>query len=303
MLNSDKNKTRRSSAGPRVRRVGCVALLIALVAPVGAAQSDKLPPNVYAQVGSQQISTEQWHEFLAQRLRQKYFHGRLVHEQMAQAQQDIAQELIDRYLLVQEAARRGLVVSTAESSADDDIGALRNDARQRVSISDADVRAFYENNPDKFTMPEQVRLSVILVAVPPYAPAEQWQQAQAQVAQLVSRVREGDLLADLAKQFSGHESAARGGDLGLIHKGRLAPEVEAVVDQLDVGAVSEPVMLLQGVALFRLEEKLISKLNRFEDVQDRARALLREERLEIVWRDMLAQLRKATPVIIADGGP
>lgn len=303
MLNSDNIKTRRSSAGSRLKRVGCLGLLIALATPVGAAVSDKLPPNVYAQVGSQQISNEQWHEFLAQRLRQKYFHGRLVHEQMAQAQREIAQELVDRYLLVQEAVRRGLVTSTAESTADNDIRALRDDARQRISASDADVRAFYEHNPDKFTMPEQVRLSVILVAVPPYAPAEQWQQAQAQVAELVSRVREGDLLADLAKQFSGHESAARGGDLGLIHKGRLAPEVEAVVDQLEVGAVSEPVMLLQGVALFRLEEKLISKLNRFEDVQDRARALLREARLEIVWRDMLAQLRNATPVIIADGAP
>lgn len=296
----------------RVRRFrwlgGWAFGLALLVGPAMAAVADKLPEGIFARIGGQEITLDEYHGFLAQRLRQKYFHGRLIHEEMARAQREITQELIDHYLAAQEAARRGLVAQHAESGAStpqilaEHMAALREQLRTQVVVSDADVKAFYAQYPDKFTAPDQLRLSVILLGVPPYAPKEEWQTAHDQAVGLRKRiVDQGDAFDVVAREYSKHESAAKGGDLGFVHKGRLAPEVEGVVEQLALGTVSEPVPLLQGVALFRVEERKPSHLNPFENVADRARVLLVNERSQAAWQALIDKLRQTTPIAVAEG--
>lgn len=279
-----------------------------LVAPALAAVADKLPEGVFARIGDQEISFDEYHGYLAQRLRQKYFHGRLIHEEMTRAQKEIAQELIDHCLASQEAVRRGLVApqSDGETKTPEELAErtakLKEQLRTQVVVSEADVKGFYAQHPDKFTAPEQVRLSVILLAVPPYAPKEDWQAAHDQAVALRKRIVEaGEAFGEVARSHSKHDSASKGGDLGFVHKGRLAPDVEGVVDQLGLGKVSEPVPLLQGVALFRVEERKSPYLNSFEDVADRARLLWVNERSQAAWQVLIDELRQTTPIAVAEG--
>src|SRR5690606_29124228 len=113
---------------------------------------------------------------------------------------------------------------------------------------------------------------------------------------LEARLAAGASFAELAQLHSADPSAERGGDLGYVHRGMLSREAQEVVDGMSAGEISPPVRLLQGIALFRLEERIAPALNPFAQVEDRARELLLRELREQAWKDALDRLRSETPV-------
>lgn len=60
-------------------------------------------------------------------------------------------------------------------------------------------------------------------------------------ASLAERARKGEDFAELAKEFSDGPSGPRGGDLGSWQKGRMIPEFDAAVEQMEIGDISDPV--------------------------------------------------------------
>jgi hypothetical protein len=59
--------------------------------------------------------------------------------------------------------------------------------------------------------------------------------------------------------------------------------------------VSDPVALLEGVAVFRLEDRKLGQLNPLAAVRQRATDLLKRDQSEHAWADLLARLRRETP--------
>ncbi|MEQ1518776.1 MAG: peptidylprolyl isomerase, partial [Usitatibacteraceae bacterium] len=94
---------------------------------------------------------------------------------------------------------------------------------------------------------------------------------------------------------SGDASAANGGDMGYLHRGMLAEPAQVVVDQLKIKEISDPVTVLQGVAIFRMDERKPALQNPLAKVEPRARELWRREQGERAWESLLVTLRKATP--------
>ena len=132
----------------------------------------------------------------------------------------------------------------------------------------------------------------------PASPAQAWAAAEAEARDLRRRLARGADFATLARIHSADASAVRGGDLGWQHEGMLAPAAEAILAELEPGQVSEPVALLQGVALLRLEARRPPQLNSFEQVRERAEKLLRRERAEAAWTAFLADLRRRSQVVM-----
>jgi peptidyl-prolyl cis-trans isomerase C len=63
-----------------------------------------------------------------------------------------------------------------------------------------------------------------------------------QALALISRIKEGDDFASIAKQYSSCPSKKKGGDLGWFTKGQMVPEFEKAAFNLNVGAMTnEPV--------------------------------------------------------------
>ncbi len=65
-------------------------------------------------------------------------------------------------------------------------------------------------------------------------------EARARAAELRARAVAGDFEA-VAREASEDASAARGGDVGTVGRGRLAPEYEAAAFALEPGGISEPI--------------------------------------------------------------
>lgn len=74
-------------------------------------------------------------------------------------------------------------------------------------------------------------------------------------AQLVEQMQQGAPFPAVARQFSASATAAAGGDAGWISPGEMPPEVDAVLEQLRPGQLSQPIPVRDGVYIVYLRDK------------------------------------------------
>ena len=291
----------------------------------------------FAVVGADSISREEFQAALHEGMRRTFFHGTPQPEQLIAYRREVTQRLIDRVLLRQEIKRRGIVADAATVDAEllkteqrlggnpqwaqdreralpllrgrleeeNKIAQLEKQIRQGAGpvsgLGEAAIRQYYQDNPEKFTTPERLRVSLILLKVEPSASAQTWKAAEQEATQLVAKLRNGGDFAALARLHSADASAAKGGDLGYIHHGMLAADAQQALDKMvSPGAISPPVMLLQGVVVLRLDERVAPVLNAMDVAEPRVRELLVREQADAAWKGLLEGLRARTSTIIND---
>lgn len=304
-------------------------LLLTAAGHAAAAEEQKAAPDpadVFAVVGDTVIPIDEFEANFHAGVRQRFYHGQVPAADIAAFRREVAAAMVDRVLLLQEAERRGIepderwidarlaalterIAASADPAAAREAvrGQLMGDSvidqlRQRIEDVPAPDReavlAYYRAQPDKFTTPERLRLSMILLKVEPWSGGAVWEAAGEEAQRLYTKLKDGASFADLARLHSADASASQGGDLGYVHKGMLAREAQEVLDVMEPGTFSAPLQLLQGVALFRLEERVVPQLNAFEQVEARARDLLQRERRERAWQDALARLHETTAIAV-----
>lgn len=285
---------------------------------------------VFATVGDTVITRLEFEQVYQRASRQKFYHGKPSEKEQETFRRKTAEELIDRTLLLQEARRRGIepdeakisttlesyrkryansprwqrdgsnMLAAVESKLREDLllEGLKTQLMQHNQPSDAELKEFYQRNLDKFTEPATQRISVILLKVDPSSPREVWENARSEVQKLIARINKGEKFSVLAKEYSADHTAQKGGDMGYLHKGMLGQAAENAIDQLSVGEVSKPVRVLEGMAIFRLEDRKKPQIRSLADVKDRATALWQREKNEAGWQALKQQLRESTDIKI-----
>jgi peptidyl-prolyl cis-trans isomerase SurA len=81
------------------------------------------------------------------------------------------------------------------------------------------------------------------------------QQAMQGAQQLVVQLQQGAAFPAVARQFSALSTAANGGDAGWVSPGEMPPEVEAVLEQMRPGQLSQPIPVKDGVYIVYLRDK------------------------------------------------
>jgi parvulin-like peptidyl-prolyl isomerase len=109
-------------------------------------------------------------------------------------------------------------------------------------------------SPSPIVVPEQVRLSEILISTPQPYDTTQVAEAQHKAEEVRDAIRRGGAFADLAKANSQGPMAAQGGDIGYFTRGELAPSLEDLVFRMKMGEVSEVVRTKQGFLIIEVTE-------------------------------------------------
>ena len=124
-----------------------------------------------------------------------------------------------------------------------------------VEVTDADLAAYYQENPDDFRHPEQVRLDYVFF--PKVASAEDSLKVAEEIERLRQEIEAGADFAELAALESDDSgSADKGGDLGSFGRGRMVGPFEEAAFALVAGEVSQPVQTRFGWHLIKVEERL-----------------------------------------------
>lgn len=105
------------------------------------------------------------------------------------------------------------------------------------------------------------------------------------------RIESGDSdFQTLARLHSADPSGTRGGDLGWIYEGDLPPELEAEINKLQKGQISEPIKTPFGYHLIQVTDRRTQQgVN--ERLRSQARDNLREQKINEATLDWERQLR------------
>lgn len=177
---------------------------------------------------------------------------------------------------------------------------LEGAVREVPAAGDKEAHEYFDGHHDKFTEPEQLRLSVILLKVDVGGPQAEWEKARQEAQRIHGQLAKGADFPALARERSGDPSAPKGGDMGYVHRGMLTQELHAKLDDIAVGALSEPLMLLEGYAIFRVEKRLPPEVRSFEQSKTRAAELWQREQAERQWRELRSRLRSAATIEVVD---
>lgn len=294
----------------------------------GSAAAKKSP--VFATVGDKVITWREYREAYNHDAKNRFFHGKPSDEVLAAFQREVGNKLVDDILLLKEAKRRKLKPNSAAVNeelqkydrkfANDPkwpetrkrilpiLTKTLNDDNLRKQLealvrdvpppTTKQLRAYFDAHPDKFTSPPQPKISVILIRVDPSSSNAEWQKAMEEGEGLVKRLRAGEDFAAMAREYSGDITADEGGDMGYMHAGMLPGLPEQTVAKLQPGETSDPVRLLEGVAIFRLTDRIQPPPLSFEASKHRAQELWHTEQGDLAWKNLNAKLRKQTPVHI-----
>jgi peptidyl-prolyl cis-trans isomerase C len=132
----------------------------------------------------------------------------------------------------------------------------------------------YRSEPQRFRVPEQVRVAHILIRGNDEA-------ASARAEALLAQLKDGADFAALAREHSEDPAtASKGGDLGFFARGRMvAPFEDAAFALYTPGELAGPVKTQFGFHLLRLEARRAEGVRPFEEVRE---ALVAEARTRLV---------------------
>jgi parvulin-like peptidyl-prolyl isomerase len=102
----------------------------------------------------------------------------------------------------------------------------------------------------------------------------------------------------VAQEYSDSPTKDRGGDLGTIHRGELAAEIEKAAFALPVGAVSGLIRTGAGWNILKVEEIHTETVAPFAEVRESIRDALLQEKFEAKRKDWLAELRSRASIHI-----
>jgi peptidyl-prolyl cis-trans isomerase C len=155
---------------------------------------------------------------------------------------------------------------------------LEIEAASLAEVTDADAKAFYDKNPDKFKQDESVRASHILLMVDDKADEATKKKTRAEIDAILKRARAGEDFAALAKAHSKDGSAAQGGDLGFFSKGRMVPPFEQAAFALKPGEISDVVTTQFGYHIIKLTERKPASTVPLDMVSPQVKQFLTEQR-------------------------
>jgi peptidyl-prolyl cis-trans isomerase C len=177
-------------------------------------------------------------------------------------------------------AARGMTIEKLKSDARIDLSInkmMEAEAAAQPAPGDAQVREFYDKNPDKFKQDEAVRASHILFKVEESADAATKKKVRDQAENVLKEVRAGTDFAELAKKHSADGSAQQGGDLNFFTKGQMVPAFDQAAFALKPGQISEIVTTQFGYHIIKVTERRAPSTVPFEQVSDRIKEYLTEQ--------------------------
>jgi peptidyl-prolyl cis-trans isomerase C len=151
---------------------------------------------------------------------------------------------------------------------------------------EASCRRYYDNNREKLRAPDLYEPAHILLQADSRDEAA-FERALAEARTLLETLCDKpDLFARMARDRSDCASATEGGRLGQVMRGQTTPAFEAVLAQMQPGAIHpEPVETAYGVHIIRLDHAVRGEIPAFEQ----ARPLVEEFLRDASWRRAVSQ--------------
>jgi parvulin-like peptidyl-prolyl isomerase len=200
--------------------------------------------------------------------------------------------LIRDELLFKEAQRRRLdrdpavMAEVAKWREDYMFGEWWQSVRDTITLGENQLQHYFQNHRGRFIMPERVHVREILTAT------------EAEAANLLRRLQQGEDFAQLANRFSlRQQSAGRGGDLGLLERNQYGNVSLKAFDIKD-GEFAGPLLVQGGYSVIQRLGYESGRPMSLDEARRQVHDQAAEAHEQLVYRSALAELRREARIVI-----
>ncbi len=129
------------------------------------------------------------------------------------------------------------------------LGLFLSQVRTEISIEPAEIERHFEADPERFRQPRAVELSTLFRR---HENPSQPEATLAYLEDLKRRFEAGASFSALSRSHSHSETRSRGGEVGSVSEFDLPPRLAQVAFSLEVGEVSDPVLVRNGAILLHV---------------------------------------------------
>ena len=150
-----------------------------------------------------------------------------------------------------------------------------------VTVTEEELKAFYDQNQQQFKKGETVNAKHILT------------DSEEKCHDILEEIVKGEkTFEDAAKEFSTCPSKERGGDLGEFGKGQMVKEFEDAAFSAEIGHVVGPVKTQFGYHLIKVEKKNEASVVSFEQIKENLRTNLLQQKQSTAYNQKVEELKK-----------
>ncbi len=154
------------------------------------------------------------------------------------------------------------------------------DHEGEVAITDEQAKVFYNQNSDRFKIPEKVEARHILVKVAENADEALVETARKQALEIYERAAKGEDFAELAKEFSEGPSKDNGGYLGVFDKQSMVKPFADKAFAMKAGEISEPVRTQFGWHLINLMARFDASVESLAQAMEKIKSELKSQEIQ-----------------------
>jgi len=259
-------------------------LILALAVSLSHCTKKEEKPQVLARIENRTITIEDFRREIESL--PEFFKPLLVEPK---AKKEFLGKLIDREILILEAEKAGI-------DKREDVMRKIEECRRGVileafiseimagkdEVTDEEAKKYYDEHKEEFQLGERIRVRHIVVKT-------------LEEAQFFSRrLERGEDFAELARKYSISPAAKWGGDLGYIQRGQVGKEFEKAAFSLKKpGDISDIVKTTFGYHIIKLEDRKPPQQLSFEEVKDKIKNRLKEEKRSKILEEYLKKAKKS----------
>lgn len=238
--------------------------------------------EVLATVAGREITQEEFDAFLASvpKEQQAYIHNPKFREHcldqltslhmFAQMGEDLKLDETEDFKKAYENAKRDILAQMA-----------MRETLKDVTVTEEELKAFYEQNKGQFMRGETVQVKHILT------------DSEEKCNDILDAIVNGEkTFEDAAKEFSTCPSKERDGDLGEFGKGQMVKEFEDAAFAAEIGHVVGPVKTQFGYHLIKVEKKNEASVVEFEQIKENLRTNLLQQKQSIAYNQKVEEMKK-----------
>ena len=150
----------------------------------------------------------------------------------------------------------------------------------QVTITEEEVKSYYDQNPAQFVSDEQVKAKHILV------------EKEEDAKRIAQEISEGKNFEEAASAYSTCPSKEKGGDLGYFRRGQMVAEFEKAAFEGAVGEILGPVKTQFGYHLILVEDKKEKQTLNYADIKEELTGKLLQQKKQNVYLETVKELEK-----------
>ena len=155
-----------------------------------------------------------------------------------------------------------------------------------LQVTQSDLQSYYDQHRDQYRVPEQVKVSHILIKTP--LPGTDGKvddkgaaEAQHRAEDILKQIQGGAKFETLAEKYSEDPgSAKQGGSLGWVGRGQTVPEFEKTAFSLPKGQMSGLVKSSYGFHIIRVDDKQDAHMKSLDEVKSEIEPQLKRQKAQ-----------------------